>query len=63
MVVLHLTEKVDSPKVTTAEKSEANAANLKVAILPAPQDDGSASSKILMMTTVPKSQEQFTGIV
>ena len=47
----------------TAEKSEANAAYLKVAVLPDLQDDGSASLKEPMMTTVPKSKEQFTDIV
>ena len=61
--MFHLTGKIDSEEAITAEKSEANAANLKVAILPAPQADGSASSKVQMMTTVSNSKEQFTGIV
>ena len=63
MVVFHLTGKIDSEEAITAEKSEANAENLDVAILTAPQVDCFASSKVPMMTTVPKSQEQFTGIV
>ena len=61
--MFHLTGKTDSQETITAEKSEANAANLKVAIIPAPQVDSSASSKVQMMTTVSKSKEQFTGIV
>ena len=58
--MIYLTGKIDSHE---AEKCEANAANLKVAIIPAPQVDGSASSKVPMMTIVSKSKEQFTGIV
>ena len=54
---------INSAKVITAEKSEASAAYLKVAILPTPQADGFASSKVPMMTTVPKPKEQYTGIV
>ena len=61
--MFHLTGKIDSEEAITAEKSEANAAKLKVAILPAPQADGFASLKVPMVTTVPKSKEQFTGIV
>ena len=61
--MLRLTGKIDSQEAITAEKSEANAANLKFSFLPAPQADGSASSKVSMMTTVPKSKEKFTGIV
>ena len=61
--MFYLTGKIDSHEAITAEKSEANAANFKVAILPAPQVDGSSSSKVPMMTTVSKSKEQFTGIV
>ena len=60
--MFHLTGNIESEKAITAENSEANAANLKVAILPAPQADGFASSKVQMMTTVSKSKEQFTGI-
>ena len=61
--MFHLTGKIDSQEAITAEKSEANAAYLKVAVLPDLQDDGSASLKEPMMTTVPKSKEQFTGTV
>ena len=61
--MLHLTGKIDSEEAITVEKSEANVENLKVTILPAPQADGSASSKVQMMTTVPNSKEQLTGIV
>ena len=61
--MFHLTGKVDSEEAITAEKSVANAANLKVDIVLAPQVDGSASSKVPMMITLPKSKEQFTGIV
>ena len=61
--MFHLTGKFDSQEAITAEKSEANAANLKVDILPAAQADGSAASNVQMMTTLPNSKEQFTGIV
>ena len=60
--MIYLTGKIDSHEAITAENSEANAANLKVAIQPAPQVDGYASSKVQMMTIVSKSKEQFTGI-
>ena len=76
-VVFHLTGKIESQEVITTERSDANVADLEVAILPAPQADGSspqadgstpqadgfASSKVPMMTTLPKSKEQFTGTV
>ena len=69
-VVFHLTGRTESEEVITTENSEANAANLMIAILPAPQGDGSApqddlfsASKVPMMTTIPNSKEQFTGIV
>ena len=58
-----ITEKSDNQETITAGKSEANPANLKVALLLAPQVDGSASSKVPMMTTVPNTKERFTGIV
>ena len=58
-----ITEKSDNQETITAGKSEANLAKLKVALLPAPQVDGSASSKVPMMTTVPNTKEPFTGIV
>ena len=58
-----ITEKSDNQETITAGKSEANLAKLKVALLPAPQVDGSASSKVPMMTTVPNTKEPFTGTV
>ena len=58
-----LYEESDNQETITAGKSEANPANLKVALLPAPQVDGSVSSKVPMMTTVPNTKEPFTGIV
>ena len=58
-----ITEKSDNQETVTAEKSEANPANLKVALLPAPQVDDNVSSKVPMMTTVPNTKESFTGIV
>ena len=61
--MFYLTGKVDSSKSITAEESEGNAAKFKVAILPVPQADCFASLKVPMVTTVPKSKEQFTGIV
>ena len=69
-VVFHLTGKIESQEAITTERSDANVADLEVAILPAPQADGStpqadgfASSKVPMMTTLPKSKELFTGTV
>ena len=59
---LLIAEKSDNQETITAGKSEANPAKLKVALLPAPQVDGSASSKVSMMTTVPNTKEPFTAL-